>query len=106
PTLANAAGALAEAAGLPIHDALQGAFDEDMLVPPSDASGTGDQTGQSVFFEQGGVAQKFFERASSSGEWEALIGGRWLNRVGAVALILGTGFFFKYAVDNNWISQP
>jgi len=38
-------------------------------------------------------------------EWEALIGGKLLNRIGAFALILGVGFFLKYAFDNNWISE-
>ena len=39
------------------------------------------------------------------GEWEALIGGRLLNRIGALALIIGMGFFLKYAVDRNWINE-
>ncbi len=39
-------------------------------------------------------------------EWEAIIGGKLLNRIGALALILGVGFFLKYAFDNNWISEP
>ncbi|MDZ7360950.1 MAG: DUF2339 domain-containing protein [candidate division KSB1 bacterium] len=38
-------------------------------------------------------------------EWESLIGGKLLNRIGAFALILGVGFFLKYAFDNNWISE-
>ena len=39
------------------------------------------------------------------GEWEALIGGKLLNRIGALALIIGVGFFLKYAFDNNWITE-
>lgn len=38
-------------------------------------------------------------------EWETLIGGKLLNRIGALALILGMGFFLKHAFDNNWISE-
>ncbi|HLF14682.1 MAG TPA: DUF2339 domain-containing protein [Bacteroidota bacterium] len=38
-------------------------------------------------------------------EWEAFIGGKLLNRIGAFALILGVGFFLKYAFDNNLISE-
>jgi uncharacterized membrane protein len=34
---------------------------------------------------------------------EALIGGNWFNRIGILAIIFGTGFFLKYAFDNNWI---
>lgn len=38
-------------------------------------------------------------------EWESLVGGKLLNRIGALALILGVGFFLKYAFDNNWITE-
>ena len=34
---------------------------------------------------------------------EALIAGRWLNRVGIIALLLAVSFFLKYAFDNEWI---
>jgi uncharacterized membrane protein len=36
---------------------------------------------------------------------EARIGGNWFNRIGVIAIVLGVGFFFKYAYDNGWI-QP
>ncbi|MCY3772473.1 MAG: DUF2339 domain-containing protein [Gemmatimonadetes bacterium] len=38
-------------------------------------------------------------------EWETLIGGKLLNRVGALALIFGVGFFLKYAFDNDWLNE-
>ncbi len=38
-------------------------------------------------------------------ELESLIGGKLLNRIGALALIIGIGFFLKYAFDKNWISE-
>jgi uncharacterized membrane protein len=38
-------------------------------------------------------------------EWEALIGGKLLNRIGALALILGVGFFLQYAFANDWITE-
>ena len=38
-------------------------------------------------------------------EWESFIGGKLLNRIGALALIIGLGFFMKYAFDNNMISE-
>ena len=41
----------------------------------------------------------------SKEEWEALIGGKLLNRIGALALIIGTGFFLKYAFDHEWIDE-
>jgi len=43
--------------------------------------------------------------ARSREEWESLIGGQWLNRIGAFALIIAMGFFLKYAFDNNWITE-
>src|ERR1051325_2289514 len=34
---------------------------------------------------------------------ETQLGLNWINRIAVITLILGTAFFFKYAVDNNWI---
>lgn len=34
---------------------------------------------------------------------ETMIAGRWLNRVGIVALLIALAFFLKYAFDNDWI---
>ena len=36
---------------------------------------------------------------------ETQIGLTWINRVGAITLIIGVGFFFKYAIDNRWIGE-
>ncbi len=47
----------------------------------------------------------FATKSRTSKEWEALIGGKILNRIGAVALIIGMGFFLKYAFENNWITE-
>jgi uncharacterized membrane protein len=45
------------------------------------------------------------KKSRTRAEWEALIGGKWLNWIGAVALIIGMGFFLKYAFDKNWINE-
>ena len=37
------------------------------------------------------------------GDLEMRIGGNWLSRIGIVALVLGVGFFLKYAFDNQWV---
>ena len=34
---------------------------------------------------------------------EALIGGRWLNRLGILTLLLAVAFFLRYAFENEWI---
>jgi uncharacterized membrane protein len=36
-------------------------------------------------------------------EWEQIFGGRWLARIGVLALVIGVAFFLKFAFDNNWI---
>jgi len=36
-------------------------------------------------------------------EWEQILGGSWLARIGVLAIIIGVGFFLKFAFDNNWI---
>ena len=34
---------------------------------------------------------------------ETQVGLNWVNRIAVITLIFGAAFFFKYAVDNNWI---
>jgi len=47
---------------------------------------------------------QLFPRAPGNGlDLETVIAGRWLNRVGIVALLLAVAFFLKYAFDNAWI---
>ncbi|MDQ6700999.1 MAG: DUF2339 domain-containing protein [Acidobacteriota bacterium] len=36
---------------------------------------------------------------------ETQVGLTWINRVGAITLVIGAGFFFKYAIDNQWIGE-
>ena len=40
-----------------------------------------------------------------SRNWEWLLGGNWLARIGILALIFGIGFFLKLAFDNEWIGH-
>ncbi len=41
----------------------------------------------------------------TNAEWEAFVGGKLLNRIGAVAIIFGIGFFLQYAFDANLIPE-
>ena len=44
------------------------------------------------------------ESLSRSGlDLETMIAGRWLNRIGLLALLLAVSFFVKYAFENNWV---
>ena len=38
-------------------------------------------------------------------DWEVILGGNWLARIGVLAVVIGTGFFLKLAFDNNWIGE-
>ncbi len=39
----------------------------------------------------------------SHADLEALIGGRWFNRIGIIALLFAVSYFLKLAFDNHWI---
>jgi uncharacterized membrane protein len=43
------------------------------------------------------------EATSRSVDIESLIAGRWLNRIGVLAVALGLSYFLKLAIDNEWI---
>ena len=38
--------------------------------------------------------------------WELFAGGRLLNVIGAIVLVIGVGSLLKYAWDENWVSAP
>jgi uncharacterized membrane protein len=42
-------------------------------------------------------------RSQKSWDWEQVLGGNWLARIGVLALIIGVAFFLKLAFDNDWI---
>ena len=46
-----------------------------------------------------------FDAMLADWNWEWLVGGNWLARIGIVALIIGVGFFLKLAIDNDWIGE-
>ena len=49
------------------------------------------------------VAAELAETARGLGAMEALIGGRALGWLAVVVLLFGTGFFLRYAFENQWI---
>ena len=62
-------------------------------------------TVQGVSGVSGGGAAPTGGREAGSWNWEWLLGGNWLARVGILALIIGMGFFLKLAFDNQWIGE-
>jgi uncharacterized membrane protein len=41
--------------------------------------------------------------AKTGFDWEHVIAGRWLNRIGLAAVAIGVAYFLKHAIDNDWI---
>ena len=39
----------------------------------------------------------------SSLTFEEILAGQWMTWVGAIAVVIGAGFFFKYAIEQGWI---
>ena len=51
------------------------------------------------------VPPNYYSSGPASWNWEWLIGGNWLARIGILAVIIGVGFFLKLAFDNEWIGE-
>lgn len=54
--------------------------------------------------------EKIVEKATKKEEkpkrdYEKLIGENWLNKIGIAILVIGLGFFVKYAIDKDWINE-
>lgn len=45
------------------------------------------------------------DSSKSSLDLEKRIGENWLNKIGIGILVIGIGFFVKYAIDKNWIGE-
>ena len=58
---------------------------------------------QALSEETVAVSEPFVPEPREAVDWEQVIGGNWLARVGVLALILGVAFFLKLAFDNDWI---
>ena len=51
------------------------------------------------------VAPAAEKKAPEKNVLERILGDNWLSKVGIVTLVLGIGFFVKYAIDQNWINE-
>lgn len=73
-------------------------------IDPRPLTGVARGTAEIVPYESAveplGREQNSWERF----DWEPLLGGNWLARIGALAMVIGTGFFLKLAFDNDWVN--
>jgi uncharacterized membrane protein len=78
------------------------AQDREQRKPTVYATGSGSPS--SIGY--GEAARAVARPSRTRAEWESLIGGRLLNWIGALAIIIGIGFFLGYGYENNWITPP
>lgn len=45
------------------------------------------------------------EMAPKPNNWEKFIGVNLFSKIGILILIVGIGFFVKYAIDRDWINE-
>lgn len=75
-------------------------------APSTEVSDRGAAEPASLAEPPGGVPPSELGKPTGSVEgvdWEELIAGRWLNRIGIIAVLLAAAFFLKFAFDNDWI---
>ncbi len=80
------------------------------LAPASPAAGAAAIAGRQVApaarpAPQPSAGAAAATRTSRSDTLESQIGGQWFLFVGAAVLVLGFGFFVKFAFDNHWINE-
>ena len=93
-TSASPSGTASPAAPASVPDSAPVAGSAMPMAPaPGSTSSTGEEPPRN---ETGGIA---------SWDWEWLLGGNWLARIGIVAVVIGVGFFLKLAFDNDWIGE-
>ncbi len=49
------------------------------------------------------VAPSLPPPATSAPDWENLLAGHWLNRIGILAMVFGVAFFLRYAFQSGWV---
>lgn len=52
-----------------------------------------------------GGATKKKQAPKAKRDYEKIIGENWLNKIGIAILVIGVGFFVKFAIDKNWIGE-
>jgi uncharacterized membrane protein len=72
-------------------------------LPYEPAAGVTTKTQFPTIDEIDAAATTPYSARPAKANLEDVIGGKWLNAVGLLAVLLGTAFFLKYAFDNNWI---
>ena len=51
------------------------------------------------------TTQTWYEKIDKNNDLEKFIGENLISKIGIAILVLGIGFFVKYAIDQNWINE-
>lgn len=51
------------------------------------------------------IIKQEIKQTKNKGNFETNIGLKWLGSIGILALVIGIGYFLKYAFENNWINH-
>ncbi|MGV3640083.1 MAG: DUF2339 domain-containing protein, partial [Adhaeribacter sp.] len=84
---------------MPAPEAAQAAFRQ--LVDRGERSTLPHPRAQ-VVPEQPGLVERFLK---NNPDLEKFIGENLINKIGIAILVLGIGYFVKYAIDQNWINE-
>ena len=76
-------------------------------VPPTttDPSKNLKDISQSKLEKSDNLIESYKKRFNNIFDLELILGGNWLARIGVFAVLIGTAFFLKLAIDNKWIDE-
>jgi uncharacterized membrane protein len=89
----------------PLHAPLQPVLSENVFLPDTEPERSPVRESLRAFLKP--TAEPVQEVAPKPPEreidWEELLAGRWLAWIGGLAVVIGAGFGFKYAIEHQWI---
>ncbi|TXK33887.1 DUF2339 domain-containing protein [Pontibacter qinzhouensis] len=74
-------------------------------VPPMAAFTTAVPPSETVEAPVETASESIFSNFRKNLDWEKFIGENLINKLGIAILVLGIGFFVKYAIDQDWINE-
>tara|TARA_A100001037_G_scaffold299595_1_gene325547 strand:- start:59943 stop:62255 length:2313 start_codon:yes stop_codon:yes gene_type:complete len=73
--------------------------------PTTDPSKNIKDISQSKLEKSDNLIESYKKRFNNIFDLELILGGNWLARIGVIAVLIGTAFFLKLAIDNKWIDE-
>jgi uncharacterized membrane protein len=86
-----------------VSAAADNAFSSAAATPPQAAAKPASAALERVAAMPSGEIPAASAGRSAAMNWEVFAGGKMLNVVGGIVLVIGVGLLLKYAIDQNWI---